>query len=212
MTFQEIQNEVVDRTDLSSAKEFARAGRAIQRRYKWVLSSLGLDSVVRSTITANTVIGSREVTFSAEKLFSVFDAAETQPHVLAEVTFDEMRNLSVSTGDLPTTYAIKTMGASTVVITLDQIAESVHALSADAMVSVSALTATGVPAFAADFHDLLIDGAVATIYETQGKLEPADRHEQRFQTRLSELRFFLAKSAYLDIYQGKTAGARSVVV
>ncbi len=66
------------------------------------------------------------------------------------------------------------------------------------------LGASDTPTFPEQFHDILVYGAMAIELD---KMEKPDRQaaaEARFQGRLSELRFFIATSAYLTIYQGKT--------
>lgn len=202
MTFADIQTEVSDRLNLTSAKALARIGRSINERYRWLASSIGMQTVTQTTVSANTVIGSQLVTFNAEKLFSVYNPAYTPPIVLDIISPDELRNEFTST-DPPTQCAILNMGASTVTIKINTVAATVYALGADAEVNIQTLSGTMVPAFAEDYHSLLVYGAMATELDHLEKYDMAKVQEARFTTRMSELRLFIAKSAYLNIYQGK---------
>jgi hypothetical protein len=203
VTFTDVQNIVADRLNLTSAKALARIGTSINERYAWLVSSVGLITSARTQVTANTTIGSQFVTFAAEKLFSVYNPAYTPPIVLDIVSVDELRNEFVST-DPPTQYAIYNMGASTVTIQINTAAGSVYPLGADAEANLITLSGLMVPNFPADFHNILVYGAMATELDHLEKYDMAKVQEARFTTRLGELRLFIAKSAYLNIYQGKS--------
>jgi hypothetical protein len=202
MTFTDIQFEITDRLNLTSPASIARVGRSINERYKWVVSSCGLITASRGTATALTTIGSRTLTFAAEKVLSVFNPAFTPPFVLTEYTFDELRNEIIGT-DPPIQYAIQQMGGSTVTIMLSSVSATVFPLTADTETNQMTLQGTMVPAFAEDFHDVLVYGGMATELEKMEKYDMAAVKEKTYERRLSDLRFFIAKSAYLDIYQGK---------
>lgn len=201
MTFQDIQNDVIDRLGVEyDGKILARTGRFINQRYREVVSGVGLQTAVRTLAMANTVVGNRSVTFPCEKLFAVFDPSVTPPRVLGERSFDELRNLTIGT-DPPLQYAIQVMQATSVTIWLDCTPASVYPLQADAEVNVLDLTGTQEPNFAADYHDILVHGALADEWESTDK---GRLHEQKFEKRLAELRYFIAKSAYGKLYQHKT--------
>lgn len=209
MTFTDIQNEVADRLNLTSAAALARIGRSINERYRWLASSIGIADVIeRLTASADTVVGNRSLTFgptpvAVEKLLSVFNTAFTPPMVLDQVTFDELRNSPIGT-DPPKQYAIQLMGAKSVTVFLDTIPATIFTLSADVEGNLTTLSGTAVPAFAEDFHNLLVYGAMATELDKQEKYDLAEKKETQFDTRVSELRLYIAKSAYLAIAQGKT--------
>lgn len=208
MTFTDIVNEVAERLNLTSATAITRIGRNVNIRHRYVLSSLGMDTSSRTTVTVNTVIGTRYLTFtSVSKLFSVFNAATTPPFILTEVSMDEMRARQVIT-DPPQTYAIYRMYYNSVIIYLDTTPATIYPLSADAMEQSSTLATTALPAFSENFHDILIEGAMATELNKMEKYSMAQEHEAMFNMRLSELRYFIAKSAYLSRYQSKSNRAR----
>jgi hypothetical protein len=205
MTFTELQNEVIDRMNLTSATAIARVGRNLNDRYKWVASSIGMQTTARGTATANTVSGNQSVTFtSVEKIYSVYNSAFTPPQVLGEVTVDQLRNMPLGSYP-PQQFAIQLMGSTSVTIKLDYIPTTVYALGADVEAILATLSGSQVPAFSQSFHDILIYGAMATELEKMEKYEFAKKQEGIYQTRLGELRLFIAKSAYKDIHQGKTS-------
>lgn len=203
MTFDDITQEIADRLDLTSARSLARIGRSVNERYRAVATSVSMPTVGRTTVTADTVIGNQSVTFEdVDKLYSVYDTDETPYRVLKEATIDELRNSSPGI-DPARRYAIENMGATTVTIRLDSIPESVYELGADANGVLSTLEDSDEPAFAAAFHDILVYGGMATELDHMEKYEFAKKQEYKYEQRLSELRYFIAKSAYADIHQGK---------
>jgi hypothetical protein len=218
MTFTEIQSEVAERLNLTSATALARIGRSINQRYRRLSSSIGLQTTARGIVTASTVIGNRSLTFGptpspVEKLYAVYDASVSPPRVLSEASFDELRNAVVGT-DPAHTYAIQVVGASSVTITLNTVPASIYVLTADARLNLATLSGSQVPAFTESFHDVLVHGAMATELEKMEKIDLAKLQEGHYEMRLAELRFDIAKSAYREFYQGKTAptGRRTAMI
>ena len=264
--------------NLTATADTTRIGREINRRYREVISSIGLSTSQRAIATASTTIGNRSLTFTGTlKLLSVYDNSaqavtltsvgttatgttvaahgflvgsniiitgavqaaynglytiatvpttltftytfagaaspatgtitvgyqETQ-RVLSEVTFDQMRNQSLSTQP-PQQYAISRMGSTTVTIYLDCIPTTVFILSADILESTTTLSGDTEPAFDQNFHDLLVHGAKVPELLKMEKPDLAQLAEAAYERRLADLRFFIAKSAYLDLVQGRQA-------
>ena len=205
MTFTEIQTEIADRLNLTSTAALTRIGRSINERYKELASSIGIKTIERTTATANTVVGNRSLAFTCEKIMSVYNTAFTPPMVLDEFTFDELRN-QVQGTDPPQAYAIQLMGASTVTVFLSSTPATIFALTADVLVNLATLSAAAVPAFTEDYHNILVYGGMATELQKMEKYDKADIQEKKYEKRLAEYRLYIAVSAYLDIYQGKTMG------
>ena len=207
-TFTDLQNEVADRLNLTSAQALARIGRSINERYRWMASSCGLQTMVRATSVAPTVIGTAQLTFSlsstgggVEKIFSVFDATTSPPRMLNEVTFDQLRQ-TTSTGDPASNYAIALMGANTVTIQLNTVPASVYSLTADCESNMATLSGTMSPAFSEDYYNILTYFAMSVELDKMEKYDLASKQFTLSESRLSEYRLFIAKSAYLDIAQG----------
>lgn len=201
MTFADLVDEVADRLNLSSDKAIARVGRSVNERYRSLASSIGLPEVARQTITANSVIGSANVTFTAQKLYSVFNTATTPSTVLDQYSFDTMRNM-LNVADPPTSFAVQSLTSSTVTILMNVTAATIYPLSADADVNLVTLSGTMVPAFAENFHDCLVYGAMSIELEKQEKYDLSSAQDAKYQTRVSELRLYNAKNAYTRFYQG----------
>lgn len=205
MTFAEIQSAVAERLNLTSSDALARIGRYINDRNRRLTSSIGLSTSRRTTNSQNTVIGSQQLTFALVKLEVVYTLVADKRRVLDEITYDEWRNrdtTSPATGDADN-YAIETAGAATTVIVLDYTPDAVEAIKADGMGPATALSGSGVPPFSADFHDALIFGAMADEYSKLEKPKQSMQYEQLYDGRVSELRYFIAKSAYLQQHQGR---------
>jgi len=208
MTFTEIQTEVAERLNLTSTTALARIGRSINECYKKVASSIGIQTIARvNGVTANTAVGNHNVTFNAIKLLSVYNAAYTPPLVLVEETVETLRQMPQGT-DPANAWAPLTTTGSTVTIMLNVTPASIYTLTADVYAVVATLSGANVPGFAENFHDILVLGSMAIELEKMEKYDLADRQWAKYHGedgnggRLSELRLFLAVSAYKDIVQG----------
>ena len=211
MTFTDVVNEVLDRLNLTSANATTRVGRSINEAYKTIASTIGVQTIERvNGITANTVIGSRNITFTCEKILTVYNTNFTPYLVLDERTEDEMRNETLVT-DPATEYAVKLMGASTVTLELNSAASSIYTLTADAMVNLGTLSGVQVPAFSEDFHNMLVYKSMQIELEKMEKYDKAEKQEQKYEKRLAEYRLYIAVSAYKILVQGKTSIDRPAV-
>lgn len=212
MTFTEIVNEIAERMNLSSATAVARIGRSVNERYKRLASSIGIKTIERATATATTTIGNRSLTFgptpvAVQKVMTVFDNTVTPPRILGEGLFDELRNSTYGSDNQPQKWALQLMGSKSVTVFLSSTPTAAFVLSADVLANLSTLSGVQIPAFAEDYHDILIVGGMATEYFKMKDYEAAKTKELEYGFRLSELRLYIAVSAYLDIYQGKVGPA-----
>ena len=207
MTFNELKNRIADRLNLTAATALTRIGQEINERYREIVSSVGLVTSIRTTKAATTTIANRSLTFQCEKILSVYDTAYTPVRVLQEYSFDELRNMTVGT-DPPRAYAIERMGASTVTIFLSTSPATAFTLTADVEDNPAELEGNLVPAFPASYNDILIRGVMADELYKMEKYDLSQQQEDKFEKRLSELRFFIAKSAYGNLYQGKHPDSR----
>lgn len=220
MTFTTIQSRVADRLNLTSAQALARIGNSINEKYREVASSIGMATVERSTATATTVgNGTRLLAFTTaatgtgvQKILSVYDAAFTPPIILDELSFDQIRNDAVET-DPPLEYAIATTTSASVTVMLSSACTTVFTLTADVLANMTDLSGSATPNFPEDFHDMLIYGVMAIELEKMEKYDMVAKQDEHFQSRLADLRYYIAKSAYLDIVPGRNqdiAAFRSV--
>jgi hypothetical protein len=205
VTFTDIVSAICERLNLTSIESVARVGRYVNDRYRRLTSSVGLNTSRRTTDTQNTVIGDQRVTFALEKLEIVYSVVDGKRRVLRERSYDFWRNSdtdSPSSGDSDW-YAIETSGAATVTIVLGYTPTAVEAIKADGLGPATTLSGIQVPAFPADFHDALIFGGLSDEYHKLANPNQAVYFEQMYEQRVSELRYFLAKSAYLEQHQGR---------
>jgi hypothetical protein len=131
-----------------------------------------------------------------------------------------MRNRPLSS-DPASFYAVVLVGAASVTIKLNCVPATIYALTADVLSTEATLTSTDVPAFAEDFHDILIFYGQWREALKQQNWEAANRYEEMYHGprdmdgqhrggRLAEYRYYLALSAHKKVYQGKTPAAGSI--
>lgn len=194
MDFAALQSEIADRLNLTSTSALARIGRGINERYRWVATTIGVQALARTIVTASTLVGNRSVVLTGiVKVYAVFDPAQTPRKRLDEVPFGLLRNKTQG-ADPPTEYAIQNMGAQTVTIWLGCTPASVYPLTAEGEAILPTLSGTMVPAFSEDYHDVLIYGVLATELEKMEKYDMAKVQESRFGQRLDQLIAFMGRS------------------
>lgn len=204
MTFDEIVSEVCERLNLSSDESKSRIGREVNSRYRRITSSIGLQTSRAATISQQATIGDRNMTFSnIEKLFAVIDKTDPkQDTVLEQISPDEM-HITPLRNEPPRHYAITNENENSVTIEMDCIPTTQFTLYADVLSTLTTLAGNQAPDFPESFHDILVFGAMSDEYRKMEKLAFYKECEKDYESRLSDLRMFIAKSAYADIYQGR---------
>lgn len=210
MTFQQLKTDLMDRLNLSSAEANVRIGRAINRKYRLVTSSIGLQLSRRAEIFQVASLGLSTMTFTnTEKVINVVNRATTPYKLLHEVTIEELRDghQPYSQGDTPTHYAVIAQTSDAVTIEFNRIAQTTFTLYASVHQAVSDLSGTNEPAFPESFHDVLIEGVMSDELRKMEKPQLASIAEKEYTRFLSDLRMWIAKNSYRDIHQGKTSEA-----
>lgn len=208
MTYTEIVNNVKSRMNLTSAEATARIGEFVNSRYRRVTSSLGLNTSRRAVVSANTVAEQDTLAFAVEKIELMYHEDDRQ--VMDELTYDAVRAMHVETPatGTPRVYAIMNAGSASVTVLLYPTPAEIAAITVDGLASVTTLSGTDVPAFPANFHDVLVFGAMADEYNKMEKITQSQMSEAQAAQMLSDLRYFLAKSAYLSVTQNSTGRLR----
>ena len=220
MTFTQIVAEVMDRLNLTSAAAQTRVGNDVNDRYRRVTSSIGLDTSRRTQVSATAALNNRTMTFTGiEKILIVIDKSELatggQEIVLDQITMDEMHITPLQGNTIPGTttptgmprhYSVTNMHPNSVDIYMDIIPSRGFQLFADGLRNVAVLGANDSPDFPESFHDILVWGAMADEYRKMEKPQLMQDAEINFERRVADLRMFIAKSAYLDIHQGRYNG------
>lgn len=214
MTFDEIVSEIKDRLNLTSSDSTTRIGKRVNSRYKQITSSLGINTSRRGVATpVNTVSGTATITFTMAKPEIVYITAAGFERVLGERTFDELkaRNVSQEPSGVPSEYAIQSTTGLTVTLLLSPIPNSIVAINADGLLNAATLSGSTIPAFDQDFHDVLVYGGMVDELMKMEKPGLLGQAKADYEQRMSDLRYFLAKSAYLSITQGdaKRRGPRN---
>lgn len=128
-----------------------------------------------------------------------------QEIVLEQISFDEMHVTPIRVG-MPRHYAVTNIHSSSVDIYLDCIPETNFYLWADGHTTVTTLSGSDQPDFPESFHDILVFGVMADEYRKMEKAPFMQDAERNYEQRLSDLRMWIAKTAYHDIYQGRYTG------
>ena len=209
MTFTEIKTEIKERLNYTSTVTDTRVGRLINKIYREVGSSIGLDFTRRLNTSVTVTIGNASVTFTGtEKILEIWRLSSgSSPIVLDEVLLAEMRETITPSSDKPTQWALFSTASNTVTIRINASPVTAYTLYADVISEVSDLSGSQEPAFSESFHDILIEGVLKDEYRKLEKVQLARDSEATFQRRMSDLRMFVAKSNYLDIQQGKRGTA-----
>ena len=208
MTFTEIQNEAANRLNLTSAPALVRLGSYINQRYRRLTSSLGLSTSRRETKTVNTVGGTAAMSFALEKIELVYILADGSRRMLNEIPFEEYRRKQVEheLSGTPKEYTIVEVTASATTIGLYPTPDAVIAIYADGLDNASTLSGSDVPNFPADFHDILVLGAMSDELFKMEKYPLAKDFQMQYEERASDLRLFLAKSAFFSAAESTNPG------
>lgn len=211
MTFDEIVSRVMGRLNLTSTDARIRVGDAVNDRYKELSSELGLQTSRRGEVSVTldpSAPGSTlpEVTITdIEKIININITSDSGGvRTLDEVSYDEIKSLPVQASRLPMQFAVKLMGAQYVTIRLDSFPTTVFTLEVEAYDRAETLVDLIEPNFPESFHDSLVQGALSDEYMKLEKPGLASIAEDKWNSRLSGLRMFIAKSGSSDVFQGKT--------
>lgn len=205
MTFKNVQDRVMERMRLTTATARARIKNRINERMRAAQTSVGLQKTRRGTVSVNTVSGT--ATIASTGMSHVFTVAIPLKNiVLIERTMDYLRLIDPSntSSGQPIEYAVEKTGATTATLRLYPIPNAIYAVQLDGLLVGTDMSGdSDVPGIPEDFHDILIDGASADEYgDMEDQQAKVAECEERYRTRLRELRMFLAKSAWLPRQQG----------
>lgn len=203
MTFGEIVQLVLDDLLLTSDAARDRVKRHINQRYRELAAKPWLQISRRGETVQPCPLNSRYMTWpNCTKIYSVFDPLQSGLP-LNELSFDEMRNL-VATSGPPQNYAIARQNANTVTIFLDCVLTTAYSLSADVEKRTVLLeTDTDTPKFDEDFHMALYYGAKNLELLKMEKGDLAEEALGAWNQSISDLKYKIASTAYLNYQQGK---------
>ncbi len=228
MTFDQIVSAIQGDLNLTSTTSATRIGGWVNRGYRRICLDpfIGIDTINEALgVQVSTVPGNQQLTWSTatttpvtsvEKILRVYDPATDPSRALAEVTVDEIQNGVLGTAPAQR-WAHLAMGASSVTVLLDCVPATSYALQADVLINQTTLSGANVPAFAEDFHDLLIYFGKWQELKKMQNYAGAKEEELAFHGadgnggRLAQFRLFLALSNHKRLYQGKNADTSSTL-
>ena len=197
--------------NLTSASAQTRVQNSVNEAHRELCSSIGMPMTNRTVVTAMTTQNNRYMTWGpatttpsvgVEKVIGISNPAFTPPLVLTENTYEQLFNEVVNT-DPPQRWAMFNAAANSVTVFYDsQMTSASFQLTALVFANFATLSGSMTPLFAEDYHDALIYYACAIELDKKEKWDAAAKFEKRYEKRASELRYYYAKSAFLDIVQG----------
>lgn len=210
MTFDQIVSRVMYRLNLTSETSRTSVEEGVNDRYKRVTSSIGLVTsrrvILPFTIDPTDVDSTLpDAAFEGlEKILKISLVVTGRNRNVNPLTYEEITELTSTTlRALPNFYAVKRMGSGVVTVTFDAYPEDPFDLLVEGYEIADVLEDDAEPAFPADFHDILIEGAMGDELRKMEKLQLAQVADNKYEARLSDLRMFIIKNAYLDIVKGK---------
>lgn len=210
MTYDYIVQSVMDRLNLTSPTARQRIGESVNDLYRELTASIGVITSRRvdTTITVDpTDVDSTLpvlVIPDMEKVLRVMlIISATQKKLLVEETYDEITERATGT-DVPRKWAVQRVGSGSVTIVLDSFTptDSFDLLVEGYNIN-DILEGDAEPAFPASYHSILVEGVMSDELMKMEKPQLASIASSNYERKLSDLRMFLAKSSYLDIYQAK---------
>ena len=205
MTFSDIRAAICEYCVLTQTDSKLRVGKAINRHYRRITSSLGLQTARFVTRSMSTSAGVQTVTFSnIEKIDRLIDTTDsTAIRLIPEVSVHELRSSQPGTGQ-PERYAIQSTTADTITILMDTSPQDTYSLQADGWATVADLAGDDEPAFPESYHDILVWAVIAEELLKKEKDKLARVYEQKAEVLLADLRFFLADTATRETVQGSS--------
>lgn len=205
MTFKQIQDRVMALTNGTSTTTRDRIKASINQRYLRMQSGINLEKLRRAVVDITLIAGEgAHATASVAKVFSIFDP--TMRRVLVEATMHEIRMMDpgLDREGPPERYSVQSVSASAQVIYFWPLQTGNYTVKADVLTSGTELVGDNdVPTVPADFHDILVEGALAEEWAFYQKPSLEKKAELKFENRLSELRMFLVKSNTQPLTQGQ---------
>jgi hypothetical protein len=187
------------RTNLTTTAARDRIKAYVNERLRRVATSTNVGRVRFGSVSINTVANVNTITSTGlVKIVTASIPAENQ--ILDERTTDQLRSYDtdVSQNGVPRFFAVKAVNATTLTVQLYPEPDAIYAVVLEGILTGTDLSADAdVPGLPEDFHDVLIFGALADELPHLQRTDEAAYYEDKFEKRLSDLKYYLAKSAYL---------------
>lgn len=204
MNLRELKKRVSDRLNLSSPDALLRIEAELNDRLREVTSGVNLAQARRGNFDFVTAAGSEFVTgVNCLKVLSLYDPTVLK-RPLVEVSVDQIRRRDAGkqVSGVPEVWALYSADARSVTLMLWPKPDAIRTIKSDSILpGVELIEPDDEPAFVEDFHDILVHGVLADELMKKEKYRASDAEEQKFEKRLSELRYFYVKSAYLGLKQ-----------
>lgn len=202
MTFTDLRGAVCDYCNLTSGEAQTRVGKAINRHYRRITASLGLDAARFVTRSASMTIGVGTVTFpEIEKIDRILDTSAATVRRIDETTINVLRSMQPG-ASAPCWWAFQNSDADSVTVLFDTVPQTAYSLQADGWTTLQDLTGNAEPVFPESYHDILVWFVISEELLKKEKDKLAGAYHAKATALLSELRYFLVDSHTRDLVQG----------
>lgn len=198
----------MDRMKLTSTEARTRVKNFINERYRAVATSCGLTSVRWGYGTIITVAESIDypvtgIIHPVQAWLAVGNSADKILRQITSLEFLELDPAQEKHGE-PQAWSHHRSNAATATVRLWPIPDDEYSVGVGGIMSGTDMSADGdVPVLPEDFHDALIFGALSDELMEKEKPQLADAMEAKFKERVRELRYFVNRTAYLEMRQGE---------
>jgi hypothetical protein len=219
VNFQTLYTRIMARTNLTTATAQTRVQNYINERYRQIATSCGLTKVRFGQVTFPTIPNQYEYQLSS----TITTPAQGVIHastlvypagnrILLESTMDSLH--VTDPGNLRTGYPVRwaqnkyqstaVAGVNVATVYIWPKPDLIYTIQVDGILTgIDLVNPTDVPVLPDDFHDILeLYGIADELFKTQ-KTADARVFEAKAESRLKELRYFLAKSVYCGLQQGE---------
>lgn len=199
MTFKQIQDRVLARTNLTTTVARTRVKEFINERLRRVATSVNVGRVRAGSVSVNTVANNNAITTTGLVHIKAI-TIPAQNMMLDERTVEQLRTYDpdISENGIPRYYAVRKVNATTLELMLYPEPDAIYAVTIDGILTGTDLTADGdIAGLPEDFHDILIYGALADEYPHLKDTDMSVYFETKFDERVKDLRYYMAKSAWL---------------
>lgn len=197
------------RANLTSTEARTRIKDHVNEAYRALQTSIGLGRVRRSvqsfaTTNGNDTYNLSNPTVTNNVIKTVAIYYEAGNRILTEVTDVDLRTSDpdLSRTGAPETFVVLKYQPTYVTIRIHPVPDAAYTLKVDGLVQGTDMSADAdVPAFPEDYHDILVHDGLEEEFGKMEKPDLAREQERKSETRKRDLRYFLAKSAFLHTQQ-----------
>jgi hypothetical protein len=187
------------RSNQTSPVARTRIKAFLNERLREVSTATNCARVRWGIVSINTVADTATITTTGlVKVQTVRIPAQNR--LLEERKVDQLRLLDPDESErgIPRLFGVQAFNAITCTLRFHPIPNAIYAVTIEGVLKGTDLSADAdVAGMPEDYHDILLTGALASEYAHLEKLDLAVIHEQKFEKRIRDLKYFMGKASWL---------------